>query len=316
MRFRRLGRTGLNVSECTIGTSALHSPDLDRAEASAMIALAVERGINAVEIDSGHGETANLLREILKREGARHQLHIFARVTPLVPFDLPSPHILAQQAYPGWHIRAETETLLGELGIERLGLQQLHAWCPEWLHEGDWLETFERLREEGKIAGFGVSLFDHDVEAGFEIVGSGAIGSVQAMYNVFDQGASAALLPLCLRHDIGVIARSPLYYGALASPAFDGMRVFPPGDWRRDYFFDEHRRETGERVRRLVHDVEPPDHSVSDLALRFCLSHPAVSTVAVGMRTRAQLEANLRALLPGRLDEETLGSLAKHAWLC
>lgn len=314
MRFRRLGRTGLSVSECTIGTSALKS--LDVAEASAMLAFALDCGINAVEMDAGDSITASFLGEVFKREGAQHRVHVFARVTSLVRFDLPSPHVLVQQAYPGRHIRAETEALLNNLGVERLALQQLHAWCPEWLREGDWLETFERLRDEGKIVGCGVSLFDHDVEAGLEVVTSGTIDAVQVMYNIFDPAAAVTLLPLCQRHDVGVIARSPLYYGALASSVSGEMWDFPEGDWRSDYFFDEHRRETDERVRTLTHEIEPPDRSVSDLALRFSLSPPAVSTVAVGMRTRAQVEANVQALLRGDLDEEKLRQLARHAWLC
>lgn len=311
MRFRRLGRTGLDISELTLGTSALAAAARsDAAEAGAMVALALDRGVNAIELDAGDKVAAHLLGEMLRRENACDRVHIFARAASLVPFDLPSPHVPVQDAYPGRHLRTETEALLATLGVERLALQQLHAWCPEWQREGDWLETLERLREEGKIAGFGVSLFDHDVAAGFEIVASGRIASVQAMYNVFDPGPARALLPLCRKHDVGVIARAPLYYGALG-----GRLEFPPDDWRRAYFFEEHRRETGERVERLQ-AVNPSGRSIADTALRFCLSHPAVSTVAVGMRNRAQLEANLQAVLAGPLDADTCTSLAKHAWLC
>ncbi|KRC80169.1 aldo/keto reductase [Sphingomonas sp. Root241] len=311
MRFRRLGRTGLDLSELTLGTSALAAAARsDIAEARAMVALALDRGINAIELDAGDNVAAALLGEMLRRENARDRVHILVRATSLVHFDLPSPHVPAQDAYPGRHLRAETEALLATLGVERLALQQLHAWCPEWQHEGDWLETLECLREEGKIAGFGMSLFDHDVAAGFEIVASERIASVQAMYNVFDPGPSRALLPLCEKHDVGVIARAPLYYGALG-----GMLDFPPDDWRRAYFFDEHRHETADRVTRLT-TVTSPDQSVADTALRFCLSHPVVSTVAVGMRNREQLEANLRAVLAGPLDTDTRISLAEHAWLC
>jgi aryl-alcohol dehydrogenase-like predicted oxidoreductase len=315
-RLRRLGRTGLNVSELTLGTSVLTAPGRGLAEAAAAVALALDRGINAVEVDAGDTDTLGLVGSVLGAEGARDRVHVFARLTSLVLFDLPSPHVPAQQAYPGWHIRAQTDSLLQRLGVERLGLQQLHAWCPEWLHEGDWLETLGRLREEGKIAGFGVSLFDHDVDAGLEVVASGNVDAVQVMYNVFDQGAAAALLPLCHTHDVGVIARSPLYYGALASPSAARAQNLQRGDWRTDYFFAEHLRETQERVQKLAREVEPPERSVSDLALRFSLSHPAISTVAVGMHRRAHIEANLQALLPGPLSSARGASLARHKWLC
>lgn len=303
MRHRRLGRTGLSVSECSFGTSALKH--CTRTEARATLALAFDRGINAVEIDAGDGDAVGALSEALTSEASR-DVHVFVRATSLVRFDLPSPHVPAHQAYPGKHLRAEAEALLARLGIERLALLQLHAWCPEWLHEGDWLETLEALRGEGKIAGFGVSLFDHDAEAGLEAVASGRIDSLQVMVNVFDPGAAAALLPLCRKHDVAVIARSPLYYGALA-----GTRDHPADDWRRGYFFEEHRQETDQRVGRLAREAGP----LAETALRFSLSHPAVSTVAVGMRDPEQVEANVQALAQGPLDAGTLASLARHAWL-
>lgn len=315
MQHRRLGRLGLAVSEYTLGTGGLEAgagKDPDLAEASAAFALAFERGINAVEAGPG---SEDALGAILRRERLGREVHVFARVSSLVTFDLPSPHIPAQEVYPGWRIRACTEAALKTLGVERLALQQLHAWCPEWRHEGDWLETLVRLRQEGKIAGFGVSLFDHDVDAGLEMAAEGVVDCVQVMYNVFDQGAAAALLPLCQKHNLGVIARSPLYWGAL-SPRIERTRPFPPGDWRAGYFFDDHLRETRKRAARLARLVEPPDSSLTDLALRFALSHPAVSTVAVGMRTRKHVEANLRARENGRLDPEKLRALAEHKWLC
>lgn len=311
MRFRRLGRTGLDISELTLGTSALAAAARrDVAEAGAMVALALDRGVNAIEIDAADGVAARLLGKVLRRENAGDRVHVFVRATSLIAFDLPSPHVFVQDAYPGRHLRAETEALLTTLGVERLALQQLHAWCPEWQHEGDWRETLERLREEGKIAGFGVSLFDHDVAAGFEIVASGLIDAVQAMYNVFDSGPARALFPLCRKHDVGVIARAPLYYGALG-----GALEFAADDWRCAYFYDEHRRETEGRVQRLADEIAR-EGSVAERALRFCLSHPAVSTVAAGMRNRAQVEANLQAVLAGPLDADTCAMLAKHAWLC
>jgi aryl-alcohol dehydrogenase-like predicted oxidoreductase len=310
MRFRKLGRTGIDLSELAMGVSTGH-PD----ETAAAIALGLDRGANTMTIDAGDQAAADLLAGVLARAGGGRDVHVCATATSRVPFDLPSPHVPAWQAYPGRYLRAEAEALLGRLGIERLALVQLPAWCPEWLHEGDWLETLVRLRDEGKIAGFGVSLFDHDVDAALEVVASGLIAAVQLMYNVFDQGAAAALLPLCEQHHVGVVVRSPLYYGAI-TPAFARTPSFAEDDWRSGYFFDEHRRETAQRVRQLESLVAAPDRSLSDMALRFCLSHPAVSTVAVGMRQRAHLEANLRALEQGPLESDRHAALVQHKWLC
>lgn len=310
---RPLGGTGLTVSACSLGTSALTVPTLDRRAAGRTIARAIDCGINSVELDGRNGRIADLLGEAIARQGARNRIHILARATSRIRFDLPSPHIPAQQAYPGRHIRAETEALLRTLGVERLGLQQIHAWCPEWLHEGDWLETLQRLRAEGKIAGIGISLWDHDTDAAAEAVASGAIDTVQLMYNIFDPSGAASLLPLCQHHGVGVIARAPLYFGALA---WSGQPpILPAHDWRDAYFYPAHRRETLARVQRLAHEAEDGS-TARESALRFALSHPAVTSVALGMRTPEQVEANLAALERGPLPAAQLQPLAAHAWLC
>src|SRR4051812_20355193 len=119
---RRLGQTRLAVPECTIGTSGWKAGD--PAETRAALALALDNGITAIEIDAGDGERVG---EILKRERGGREVQVFSRVTSLIPLDLPSPHIPADYVYPGRHIRAETEALLSQLGVERLALQQLHA---------------------------------------------------------------------------------------------------------------------------------------------------------------------------------------------
>lgn len=301
MRTRVLGGTGLQVSELTLGTASLKQAGVDAAR------YALERGVNAIELE-GASAAESLIAELLKR-GSLQDAHIFSRVPSLVRFDLPSPHIPAFRAYPGDHIRAVTEASLKRLDVERLACQMIHAWCPEWLGEGDWLESMVALREEGKIAAIGVSLFDHDLHSAAGIVASGAIQCIQLMFNIFDQGASAGLLKLCQRHDVGVIARSPLYFGALA-PAIHAPKPF--ADWRDGYFFDEHLEETRRRVTALDRDLD----DLPGTALRFALSHPAVSTVVVGMTSADHVEANMRAVELGPLDTETIQSLRAHRWLC
>lgn len=302
MRLHSLGRTGIDVSALSFGTGAL--PRACPREAAEAIACALDLGVNAFEVDAGDDASVALLSAGLAR--AQGGAHVFARAVSQVAFDLPSPHVRADQAWPGAALRAQVEGLLARLGIDRLALLQLHAWCPEWLHEGDWRETLVALRSEGKIAGFGVSLFDHDVDAALEAVASGAIDAVQIMVNILDPSAAETALPLCQRHDVGVIARAPLYFGAFARHL-----DFAPDDWRHRYFYPAHRAETAARVKALAAEVGPPLAP----ALRFVLAQPGVSTVAVGMRRRAQVEANVAAAA-GPLDDATCAVLARHKWLC
>ncbi|WP_167737536.1 aldo/keto reductase [Sphingomonas parva] len=299
------------MSELTLGTTGLGRPGLDPAEAAQAVDLALGSGINTVELAAADRQAVSILAEAIRARGGAAP-HVLCRATSRVAFDLPSPHVHAGDAYPGAALRTETEQLLRDLGVERLALVQLHAWCPEWLDEGDWLETLLSLRQEGKIAAIGVSLFDHDVPAGLDAVASGRIDCVQLMYNLFDQAAAEEILPLCRRHDVGAVARSPLYFGGL-SPRL--AQPFPAGDWRAAYFFDSHRRETRARAEAIAASLGLPIDALPALALRFALSHPAVTTVAVGMHRPDHVAANLAAAAEGPLPAETLERLAGHRWL-
>jgi aryl-alcohol dehydrogenase-like predicted oxidoreductase len=289
---------------------------VDDEEAMRSLALAFEWGLNFVDTAAlyGHGHAERLVGRVLKRMKLGGQVCVATKVPPALPIWLPSPHIHASEAFPGEHIRRHTEQSLRNLGVEQLGLQQLHVWSPMWLGEGDWQETFERLREEGKIRGYGVSLHDHDPDSALDLVTSGAVDSVQVIYNLFDQGASKLLFPLCLKHGVGVIVRSPLYEGAL-SGTFSRHTRFAEGDWRQQFFAGGHLEDVTERAERIKPWVRPPDQTLADLALRFSLSHPAVTTVITGMRRRRHVYANLRVSDGPMLPAEVVRQLACHDWL-
>jgi aryl-alcohol dehydrogenase-like predicted oxidoreductase len=317
MRYRRFGRLHFPVSELTAGTWGYDQriwKDADAAETEAALLLALESGVNMIDVAAAYGEAEQWIGALLRRWNVTG-IHIATKVTPLLPIALPSPQIRVDQAFPGWHIRRSTENSLRALGVEQLALQQLHAWSPAWIDEGDWLSTMEALQREGKIAGFGVSLFDHDADAALPLVERGLVDAVQVMYNLFDQGAARALLRHCERHDVAVIVRSPLYAGALTAGILDA-EPFRPGDWRRHYFYPEHLAETRSRMAAVARDAGGGPEATAELALRFCLSDRAVSTVAVGMRRRWHVYANLKAMGLGPLDPHTRARLVRHAWLC
>ena len=98
-------------------------------------------------------------------------------------------------AFPGEHIRACTERSLRNLGLEAIDVQQFHVWHDDWLEQGDWLETVEALKQEGKIRALGVSINDHEPGTALGLVRSGRVDTVQVIYNVFDQSPEDELLP-------------------------------------------------------------------------------------------------------------------------
>jgi aryl-alcohol dehydrogenase-like predicted oxidoreductase len=100
---------------------------------------------------------------------------------------------------------------------------QFHVWSAEWVGRGDWLESIEDLKKEGKIRFFGVSINDYQPESVLELVPSGHVDTVQCIYNLF-------LLPACAPHGVGVIVRVPLDEGALTGRITPDT-TFPDGDF-------------------------------------------------------------------------------------
>jgi aryl-alcohol dehydrogenase-like predicted oxidoreductase len=108
----------------------------------------------------------------------------------------PAPHGLdPAETFPGEHIRASLETSLRASGLEAFDVLQFRVWSDEWMGRGDWLETIEDLKKEGKIRFFGVSINDYQPERVLNLVGSGHLDTVQCIYNVFHQAPEAGLRP-------------------------------------------------------------------------------------------------------------------------
>ena len=115
----------------------------------------------------------------------------------------------------GWIVEC-TERSLRNLGLETIDLHQLHVWTPGWAGEGDWLEAVDRLKAEGKIRFFGVSLNDHAYADAKPLLDSGVVDALQVIYNAFDQSAEDELLPAALAANVGMLARVPLDEGGLS----------------------------------------------------------------------------------------------------
>ena len=137
---------------------------------------------------------------------------------------------------------------------------------------------------------------------------------MQVIYNIFDQSPERNLFPACIKHNIGVLARVPLDEGALAGRIHEDT-VFPEGDFRNFYFRGDRKKQVAERVDALVRDLGLEDAShLPDIAIRFCLSHPAVSTVIPGMRSISSVEGNAMASGQGPLPDSALEVMRGHAW--
>jgi len=180
----------------------------------------------------------------------------------------------------------------------------------EWINRDEWRRALEDLKKSGKVGAVGISINDHQPDTALEIVETGLIDTVQVIYNIFDQSPERNLFALTQKKQIGVLARVPLDEGSLTGNITEETR-FEADDFRNRYFGGDRKKQVVERVTALRKDVEG---LLPEIALRFCLSHPAVSTVIPGMRSRRNVEANCAASDKGPLPEKTLAILKKHSW--
>ena len=272
---------------------------------------AVKGGLNFIDTAPvyGRGHSERLIGRFLRRSSAR--ILVASKIPPR-NFRWPAQGRLSE-VFPAEHIVKSTETSLANLGVERLDLMQLHVWNPDWRGQDQWLETLTRLRTQGKIGHFGVSVNDHQPASAVELAQSGQIDTIQVIYNVFDQSPEDELFKVCQEQDIGVIARVPFDEGALTGEVTP-QTVFPPKDWRNLYFQGDRRQQVFRRVQALRALLSDETESVAQLALKFCLHHPAVSTVIPGMRRPEHVRSNLKVSEQTPLSRATVAALRAHRW--
>ena len=313
MRYRTFGRTGWSVSEIGYGMWGVAGwTGSDDAESLASLARAAELGANFFDTAHayGDGHSERLLGETLKRHrGAR--LYVATKVPPKNEEWPGRAETPVSDVFPYDHIVAMTHESRKNLGVERIDLQQLHVWSDAWVHDDGWRRAASDLKRAGVIEAFGISVNRWEPANVLAALETGLVDSVQVVYNIFDQAPEDVLFPACQRLGVAVIARVPFDEGSLTGALTLDSR-WPEGDWRNSYFSPERLRETLPRVERLKALTD--DGSLADLALRFILHHPAVSTTIAGMRRLPHVQANLRVSDEPPLAAERVAALRAHRW--
>jgi aryl-alcohol dehydrogenase-like predicted oxidoreductase len=282
-------------------------------ESLAALRRAIELGLNFIDtaLAYGSGHSEQLVGQVARDAGRR--IYVATKVPPKNLLWPARPGIGIEQVFPYDYILRSTERSLKNLGLETIDLQQLHVWNPEWIARDEWRRAFEELKRSGKARAVGISINDHQPDSALELVETGLIDTVQVIYNVFDQSPERKLFPLAMARGIGVLARVPLDEGSLTGK-IDEHTSFPPGDFREGYFKGDRKRQVREHVESLLRDLGVDAARLPEIALRFCLSNPAVSTVIPGMRSLRNAESNCAVPDKGTLPEETLAVLRRHGW--
>jgi len=316
MHYRQLGRTGMIISEIGFGAWGIGGGwgKRDDAEARKALRRALELGINFFDTALGYGDgfSEQLIGEVIASH--RERVVIATKIPPKTYRWPVLPGEPVTETFPtDWVIEC-TERSLRNLKVDCIDVQQLHAWTPEYLTQLDWYEGLMRLKEQGKIRAIGVSANDWDPYGPVNLVNSGLIDTVQVIYNIFEQRPAEQLLPAALGNNVGIIVRVPFEEGLLTGKMGPDY-VFEEGDWRAEWLTPERLAEAQSRVRALAPFLNDNRPDFATLALKFVLSHPAVSTAIPGMRTPAHVEANAKASDSVLLTREEVEALHEHAFI-
>lgn len=294
MRTRPLGaRSGIEVSEVGLGLWAVAGSDWgpgdDRASLEA-IEAALDAGVTFFDTADqyGDGHSEELLGQAMS--GRRERFVVATKIgwngyderTRTTQYDTVDKLV------------AGVEGSLRRLNTDRVEAIQCHIDHPE-PNTDVFIDGFRKLEEQEKVGAWGVSTSDLSLLERFNAEGDCDL--LQIDYSILNRTAEAEILPYCLENGIGVIVRGPLAMGMLADK-YSVTQAFPEDDFRRAWIEDPAQNAQFRKDLEVVAGLRtavPDDQTMSQFALRFVRSHPAVSTVIPGARDRAQSEANASA---------------------
>ncbi len=314
MNFRRFGRTDWKVSDVGYGMWGMGGwSGSDDKESLRSLQLSVDLGCNFFDTAYvyGDGRSENLLGQLVRANPDKK----LCTATKIPPKNMKYPNLpeyALEDCYPPDHIEEFLHKSLKNAGLESFDLLQIHTWNDEWTEEDGWSDMLDSLKRQGLIGACGISINRWEPWNGIQAVRSGKIDSVQVIYNIFDQNPEDQLFPACEEMDVAVIARVPFDEGTLTG-TLTKETTFPDGDWRAGYFAPENLIPSVDRADALKALV-PSDSSMPEMALRFILSNPVVSTIIPGMRKPKHVESNIAASDLGSLPTDLLKQLRSHRW--
>ncbi len=286
----------------------------DDEESKKSLNLAIENGVNFFDsaFVYGNGHSEKLIGEVEKESGK--ELFITSKI-PSKKYEWPAADdSTLKESFPREHIIRMTERSLRNLKRDYLDLQQFHVWNDLWADDDEWKEAVLKLKQDGKVRFFGISINDHQAENGIEAGKTGLIDSFQVIFNLFDQSPADKLFSFCSENKISVIARVPFDEGALTG-LVTPESTFPHGDFRNQYFGGNRREEVWRRMQAIQEDVAGETESLAEAALRYIISFDAVTTVIPGMRKPKNLLSNVKSIEKGSLSTELLKQLRNHRWI-
>jgi aryl-alcohol dehydrogenase-like predicted oxidoreductase len=314
MNYRKLGNTGLSVSEVSFGTWAIGgdwgtSRDEDGLKG---LALAIEQGVNFFDTADvyGSGHAEELLAKATK--GKEDQIHIATKFCRAG--DIHDP-----ENYSARRVSEYAEQSLRRLQREAIDLYQIH--CPpiEILRDGSVFAVLDQLKSEGKIRHYGVSV--ETIEEGLLCLEYPGVQALQVIFNLFRQQPALELLPRAEARGAGILVRLPLASGLLTGK-FNADSTFQPDD-HRSFNANGEQFNVGEtfaglpfvkgvELARKLDWISEGRGNMARAAMRWILDHPAVSCIIPGFKNEAQVADNLASREVPSFTAEEMQRLSQY----
>jgi methylglyoxal reductase len=316
MKYNAFGKLGTQVSRLGYGAMGLggvfgrhEEKDLVRS-----VLNSLEKGVNLIDTARNYGESERILGLAL-REWKGEKPFIASKIQSKDQNGWGGP-VPIESAFPQGWLRESTEQSLQLLGVETIDLMQLHQYWPHWDHVEYWMHELLQLKQEGKIRGIGISIPDQRHDIALSLVQSGKIDAVQTVFHIFDPLPLDCLIPLCQENNVAVIARCILDEGGLTG-FLKGDTQFEVGDFRKSYFDYLPRHLYIERVERLREAYVPKyANTLAELAIKFVLHHPGVTTAVSSMHVPQYADENIAAVDGQPLPEPIFEEIRRyHRWV-
>ena len=293
MEFRRLGRTGIKVSVIGLGTvelgleygiadgQAVHLPSRD--DASRVLNRALDLGINYIDTARAYGVSEEIIGWALK---ARRKEYVLAsKVGAPKDVDAGSEAIRA-------HVKSCVQQSLRALQTDMIDIMQLHSVPVQMIRRAGMVDTLQEFQRAGSIRFLGATTYGE--EEARVVLEDGRFDCIQIAYSVLDRTLENSVLPLAQSHDVGIIVRSVLLKGALTHR----YEYLPPS-----------MQELKTAVAGIRGIAESASATLPEIAYRFVLAHPAVSSALVGTASVEELKAAVEFSGRGPLSPECLTQL-------
>ena len=294
MRYRPLGDTGLKVSEISLGTAEIgldygfrgnaQYGKPDAKESIRLLHTALDHGINLIDTARVYGNSEEIIGQAF--EGMSFPPYISSKV--LLSKEAPQKTDSALRE----EIFGSIEASLRALRLEALDLLLIHNTSLEHLQSPGILACLEEAKQQGKVRFVGASCYG--VEVPLAVLEQPLFRVLQAPFNLLDQKMNREGFPSAAAHNVGVVVRSAYLRGVLTQQVHSIPERLAPL-----------RPRALQALNLLGHEVS----SLAEAALRFSLSLSAVSSVLIGVKTVAELEANLADASQGVLPDEFMPQL-------